>query len=222
MNKLTLTCALRRWAAGTGWVLASGCSALLPAPTPPAASYVLDGAPAGPANATPRPPSASAAAPTLLVQPPRAAAGFDNRHMVYVREPHRLDHFARSEWADTPARMLAPLIVAAVEGTGSFRAVVPAASGVAGELRLDTEIVRLQQEFGEAPSRVRFTLRAYVLDGATRRVIAWREFDQTVPATSDDPPGGVAAANRAVQAVLEGLAAFSTEAAAAARPATAR
>jgi len=30
-----------------------------------------------------------------------------------VREPHKLEYFAHSEWVDPPARMLAPLIVAA-------------------------------------------------------------------------------------------------------------
>lgn len=217
-----LTSTLWRWVAGLGLVLAGGCSALLPQAPPLPATYALDGARGERRDAAPRPSSAASAAPTLLVQPPRAGPGFDSRRMVYLREPYRLEHFAHSEWADTPAHMLAPLIVAAVESTGSFRAVVPAASGVAANLRLDTEIVRLQQDFGDRPSRVRFTLRAYVLDGATRRVIAWREFDHTAAAASDDPQGGVVAANLAVQVVLGRLAVFCTEAAALAPPATSR
>jgi len=60
---------------------------------------------------------------------------------------------------------------------------------------------------------VRFTLRAYLLDSTTRRVVAWREFDETVVSDSDDPYGGVVAANRAVQAVMHGLADFCAEAA---------
>jgi cholesterol transport system auxiliary component len=71
----------------------------------------------------------------------------------------------------------------------------------------------LQHEFDSPPSRVRFTLRAYVVDNATRRVLAWREFDETVPAATDDPDGGVVAANRAVQTVLEHLARLCAEAA---------
>jgi cholesterol transport system auxiliary component len=61
---------------------------------------------------------------------------------------------------------------------------------------------------------VRFTLRAYIVDNTTRRVLAWREFDETVPAASEDPYGGVVAANSAVQTVLENLSAFCAEAAA--------
>src|SRR5688572_10546198 len=53
------------------------------------------------------------AAPTLLVSPPQAAAGFDSPHMMYLREGGRLEYFAYNEWIDTPGRMLAPLIVVA-------------------------------------------------------------------------------------------------------------
>ena len=46
------------------------------------------------------------------------------------------------------------------------------------------------------------------------RVIATREFDETVAAESDDPYGGVVAADRAVHTVLEQLANFCAEPAA--------
>ena len=62
----------------------------------------------------------------------------------------------------------APLIVAAVESSGAFRAVVQTPSPAAGDLRLDTEIIRLQHEFLSASSRVRFTLRAYLVESARR------------------------------------------------------
>ena len=87
-------------------------------------------------------------------------------------------------------------------------AVVLTPSAAAGDLRLDTEIIRLQHEFGVLPSRVRFTLRANLVDNKTREVLAWREFDTSVAATSEDPYGGVVVANRAVGIVLENLAIF--------------
>ena len=149
----------------------------------------------------------------MIVNPPPAAAGFDSQRIIYVREAHKLEYFAHSEWVDPPARMLAPLLVAAVESSGAFRAVVLTPSAAAGDLRLDTEIIRLQHEFLTQPSRVRFTLRAYLVDNKTRRVLAWREFDAVVPAASENPYGGVVAANRAVQTVLEDLSAFCAEAA---------
>ena len=199
--------------AGVLVIAAGACSTLRPAATPNPSFYALEGAPAATAAAGPPKAAAASMAPTLIVNPPHAAAGFDSPHIMYVRETHKLEYFAHSEWVDTPARMLAPLLVAAVETTAAFRAVVPTPSAAAGDLRLDTEIIRLQQEFDSPPSRVRFTLRAYLVDDKTRRVLAWRDFEAAVPSASDDPYGGVVAANRAMQTVVEELAAFCAGAA---------
>jgi cholesterol transport system auxiliary component len=191
------------------------CSALQPSTTPPPTFYLLDnarsvqlppkqdGVPEVPQNAR----------LTLIVNPPRAAAGFDSQRIIYVREPHKLEHFAHSEWVDPPALMLGPLVVAAVQNSGAFSAVVLTPGAAVGDWRLDTEIIRLQHEFQTQPSRVRFTLRAYLVDSKTRRVLAWREFDDYAHAVSEDPYGGVVAANRVVQTVLDKLAVFCAESA---------
>ena len=203
----------RLGAAALLFALAGGCSALRPAATPQPSFYSLDSARIEASAATHAPATSSIAAPTLIVNPPHAASGFDSQRIIYVRAAHQLEYFAHSEWVDTPARMLAPLIVAAVENSGAFRAVVLTPSAAAGDLRLDTEIMRLQHDFGSQPSRVRFTLRAYIVDNTTRHVLAWREFDESVAAASEDPYGGVVAANRAVQSVLQQLASYCAEAA---------
>ncbi len=212
MNNLLFVHTHRIGLAAMVLMLAAGCAGLLPKPAAQPSFFSLDGARAGQGTAT-RTQTLSATAPTLIVNPPHAAAGFDSQRIIYVRDPHKLDYFARSEWIDTPARMLAPLIVAAIENGGAFRAVVQTPSPAAGDIRLDTEILRLQHNFAESPSRVRFTLRAYLVDNATRRVLASREFDESVAAASEDPYGGVVAANLAVQTVLEQLARFCAAAA---------
>lgn len=209
-NRISAVHFFRLLAAGLSLLALAACGTLRPAATPQAAFYSLEGA-QGAASAT-LSRQLPAAAPTLIVNPPHAAAGFDSSRIIYVREPHKLEYFAHSEWVDPPARMLAPLLVAAVENSGAFRAVVLTPSAATGDLRLETEIIRLQQEFRTQPSRVRFTLRAYLVEDKTRRVLAWREFDTAVPAASDDPYGGVVAANQAVQAVLKDLAAFCADA----------
>ncbi|MFM9925210.1 ABC-type transport auxiliary lipoprotein family protein [Variovorax sp. H27-G14] len=187
--------------------LVGGCAALFPNEVIPPAVYVLDGSPAL-LEANAHAVVAAATAPALIVNPTRSAPGFDSQHIVYVRVAHQLEHFAHNEWADTPARMLTPLIVSAIERTGRFRAAGASTSGIAAELRLDTEVLRLQQDFGETPSRVSLTLRATLSDNTTRQVISWQTFDETVPAASDDPYGGVVAANVAVQQVMAQLARY--------------
>lgn len=207
MNKLFFTGSGRILSAGLCLVALGGCGALKPTTTPHPAYYALDKVQSAAPAAMP------GAAPTLIINPPHATAGFASPRIIYVREAHKLEFFAQSEWIDPPARMLAPLLVAATANTGAFRAVVLTPSAAAGDLRLDTEIIRLQHEFGTLPSRVRFTLRANLVDNKTREVLAWREFDTSVAAASEDAYGGVVAANRAVATVLENVSAFCAEAA---------
>jgi cholesterol transport system auxiliary component len=217
--------------AGSGWrgitavfllLGLAACSALRPTATPATAFYALDGVqmPASVAATVTLP--TGLASQTLLINPPHASAGFDSTRIIYLREPHKLDYFALSQWVDPPARMLGPMLLAAIEQTGAVRAVVLMPAAAAGDLRLDTQIIRLQHEFQTQPSRVRFTLRATLLDDRTRQVLAWQEFDAVESAASEDAYGGVLAANRAVQTVVDELALFVAAKAGAAKivPAT--
>lgn len=206
MNQWISARQVGRLVAGGLTLMALGaCSLLQPSATPNPTYYSLEGLPGKPAVV------AAASAPTLIVSPPHAGAGHDSQRIIYVRDTFKLEHFAHSEWIEPPSRMLAPLLVAAIEKTGAFGAVVLTPSNAAGELRLDTEIIRLQQDFRTRPSTVRFTLRATLIDQNSRRVEAWREFDNSVPAGGEDPYGGVVAANRAVQITLDDLAGFCSE-----------
>nr|MDP2190885.1 ABC-type transport auxiliary lipoprotein family protein [Rhodoferax sp.] len=206
MNKTSITPMCRLVAASVSVLALCACSALVPPPTPPTSFYSLDST----RGAAPAP-APAAVALTLIVNPPHAAAGFDSSRIMYVREAHKLEYFAHSEWVDPPARMLGTLLVNAIENTGAFRAVALMPGATGGDLRLDTEIIRLQHEFLSQPSRVRFTLRAYLVDDKTRRVLVWREFEAAIAATSEDAYSGVVAANRAVQTVLDNLSQFLAE-----------
>lgn len=187
----------------------SGCAtSLLPTPAAPPALFTLSGgadAPEAPRTAAAVPARANA---TLVVNLPRATAGFDTTRIAYARRPLQIEYFAQSEWVDTPSNMLAPMMVRAIERTGAFHAVLGAPTSAAGNLRLESELVRLQQDFSDTPSRVRLTLRAALVDVATRRVVASREFDASAPASTDDSYGGVAAAQQAAGQVMNSLALF--------------
>jgi cholesterol transport system auxiliary component len=228
MNRplIAALCGWRLGGAALALLLASGCSALKPFTTPAQQPAVYSLA-ESPLSAATAPDRTAATALTLIVSAPHAAAGFDSPRMMYLRQPDQLQYFAHNEWIDTPARMLAPLIVSAVNARGAFRAVVQTPSPATGEMRLDTEILRLQHEFISVPSQIRLTLRAYLVETATRRVISSREFEATVAAPSEDPRGGVTAAHQAVNDVLKQLADFcartaTAEAARGVAPATAR
>ncbi len=147
----------------------------------------------------------------LAVSVPRARPGFDTSRMAYLRQPHELDYYAVNRWADTPARMLGPLLAQALEQTGSFRAVVLAPGSVPADIRLDTELIRLQQDFATRPSKVQFTLRAQLTDMIHKQVLAVKVFDETEDAAGDDAYGGVIAANKLLQRVLDQVSDFCIE-----------
>lgn len=168
-------------------------------------------------------PSSFLEMPTLMIGLPKANAGFDTKRIIYTRAPLQLEYFAKNEWIDTPARMLQPLLISAMEKTGSFKAVLPKHSSGKSDIRLESEIVQLIQIFNSKASdrkpgngktsQVQFTLRVTLIDNSTNTVIGHREFDEMVNAISDDPPGGVLAANQAVNTVLEKVSKFTQEAA---------
>jgi cholesterol transport system auxiliary component len=185
-------------------VLLGGCATLLPAPPPEPSLHLL----AATAPVAPYAPETARRDVVLEVAVPRAAPGFDTPRMAYVQKPYELDYFVAHRWAEAPARMLAPLLTQALERSGGFRAVVQAPTAVPADVRLSTEIVRLQQDFSVRPSRVEFVLRVQLVDVRARRVMATRSFDETAEAPSEDAAGGVTAANAALSRVLAQLVDF--------------
>lgn len=155
---------------------------------------------------------------TLEVGVPRAAPGFDTPRIAYVERPYAIDYYSRSEWADTPARMLGPLLAAAFERSGAFRAVVLAPTSALAELRVDVELVRLQQDFTIKPSRADLALRVQVVDARARHVLATLVVEETEPAATQDAYGGVAATNAALERALERTVTFVVGEASAIRP----
>jgi cholesterol transport system auxiliary component len=194
---------LRTWQAAGALALGlflGGCAALQPR-VESLTVYAL----------TAEPPRGAARTPSDLVIEialPRAWPGFDTAQMVYVDRPYELDYFAASRWTDTPPRMLEPLLAQALEQTGSFRTVIQAPSIVPADVRLDTEVVRLQQDFATRPSRVEITLHVQLTDLRARRVVASRVLGEAERAPSEDAAGGVAAANTALQRMLAQIAEF--------------
>lgn len=180
-------------------VLLAGCTALQAPHVESPHLYMLDARPA----INPLRPNSNL---VLAVSMPSAAPGFDTPQIAYQRLPHELEYFATHRWADTPPRMLRTLLTEALEPV--FSAIVAAPGMVSADIRLDTELVRLQQNFTAKPSRIELTLRAQLIDVKNKRVIAVKLFNEVENAASDDAYGGVIAANSALQRVLSQLAEF--------------
>lgn len=180
----------------------AGCATLRPTEAEPVRTYLLEAQFDRTEQVKPIP-------LVLTVSTPRAAPGYDTERMAFVRQPHRLEYFAKNRWAETPAKMLAPLLVRALEQRTGFKAVTSAGGMVKGDLRLDTEITLLQQEFTPSPSRLHMKLRVQLVEQASYRVLATQVFDAVEAAPADDPYGGVIAANRMLPRLLGQIADFA-------------
>jgi cholesterol transport system auxiliary component len=190
----------------------AGCTGVLPrAPESPPKTYLL---------APELPPrdrglrKQEGGEPTLLVSQPEAAAGYGTRRMAYLEQDYRLDQFADHEWVESPSAMLRPLLVTALRGNSAFGAVSEDAPGISADLRLDTLIEVLHQDFRSRPSLARVELRVRIVDPNERRVLATRVFSDTEIAPSDDAYGGVVAVNRILTRLLPQIADFAAETAA--------
>ncbi len=142
--------------------------------------------------------------PVLLVSQPQAEPGFESQRMVYVKRPYQLEYYAVNQWADTPVRMFAPLMVQALnQQNDTWRAVISLPSSIRGDYRLDTHGFLLQQEFLQQPSRVRVMVRTQLVDLKELTVLSTRAFEVVENAASENPYGGVQASNRAVAGLLD-------------------
>jgi len=151
---------------------------------------------------------------TILVAPMRAHPGFDTPRMAYVREPNQIAYYAYNRWVEAPARMLTPLVTQALDASQGFSAVVQSPGAVHTQLRLETELVSLTQDFSVKPSRMHLVLRAQLVDTQTQSIRGSRSFETQAPAGSEDARGGADAVNRALPEMLGRLAEWVAQASA--------
>jgi cholesterol transport system auxiliary component len=192
------------WVLGILLVL-TGCT-LPQDSSPPQQAYLLE------VSAFTPPPARRSSHKILLVTVSKEAAGFDSNRIAYTREPPKLDYYKDSVWSDTPAKMLLPILVRAFEGSSAFKAVVSPPSPVLANLRVDVDVIRLQQEFMTAPSRVRLTIRTKVVEMKSGHVLETRLFEAVEPAPSENAAGAARAANAAVQKILSEVVPFALRA----------
>ena len=179
----------------------AGCLSVPHNPQEPVHTFVLT-----PENLTgAADPQAKSGAGVLVVNVPQAQPGFESSGMAYIQRPYEISYYATHQWAETPSRMLQPLLVRTFERTGVWRAVMAMPTSVRGDDRLDVDQVVLVQEFLQRPSRVLVSLRAQLILLPSYQVIGVRRFEASEAAPTDDAYGGAMAANRALQVLLKDL-----------------
>ena len=156
------------------------------------------------------------AGPVLLVATPDARVGLRSRDIAYSREgaSRQLHYYAHHYWADTPAEMLRPLLVDALETSGAFSAIIDSTHGRLAALRLDTEIqwFDLRIDGDRLAGRVKIRVLIVNLTGNGRAILASDTLSAVVDAASNRPDRGVQALDEALSQVLGQLSRVSLDA----------
>jgi cholesterol transport system auxiliary component len=188
-----------------GTLLLAGCGFLQPVVEPPMTMLLLDRMPADVPRAARQLPA------SLLVYPPQAGPLVDTTRMAYTLRPHHLAYYSQNEWAESPPRMLHPLLVRVLDATGRFTSVlVPPRSGAAA-YALRSEVLELVQDYTQDPPVVRLVLRLQLADERGNRGVGTREIRVQEALREKTPYAGVAAANAAVVRALREVAGFVVE-----------
>lgn len=184
-------------------VLVSGCTLFSPIKTDTAKS-VLDNVPLDLPSEKPH-------SATLLVLVPETTPIYATTQMAYTRQAYQVAYFSQNEWAETPARMIQPLIVTALSNTHYFSEVLVSPHFGRHTFVLRTEILELKQDFTSEPAMLQLAMRFALSREGTGQVIATKESSVREPMRERTAHAGAVAANEAVARVLRELASFIIE-----------
>jgi cholesterol transport system auxiliary component len=193
---------------GTIWVamclcVLSGCALVSPVEVE-AKKHVLDKIPIDT-------PSEKTHPATLLVLAPETEPIYDTTQMAYMTRAHEVGYFSQNEWAETPSRMMQPLIVQTIRNTHRFSEVVSPPHFGHHTYALRTEIQELRQDFTSDPATLRLALRFQLSRETTNQLIATKELSVQEAMLEKTPYAGVVAANDATAKLLRELAKFIVE-----------
>jgi cholesterol transport system auxiliary component len=136
---------------------------------------------------------------SLLVMQPSAVDGYDTNQMLYVNKPFELSAFADNSWMSPPVTMLLPLMIRSIESSHYFYAVTSDLNASKTDYRLESQLIRLQQNFLVKPSQIQLIMRVMLIHSADSHVLATTTLYESIACPSDTPLGGVIAANQAAR-----------------------
>lgn len=145
---------------------------------------------------------------SLRVSATASAPGYGTTRMAYTTQPPRLDYFAYHEWADLPARMFAVMMETRLDASRLLGTVVTGSSDIRTDLRLDSELKSLRQDFTGGDSTLALEIKVSLVDVSRRSLLYTKTFSYTEATDGSGPEAGARAANRAADRFLAELTVF--------------
>lgn len=188
-----------------------GCSVVQGPARPTFRVFALEAEAEPAASERARSASATAAGGVIVVGLPQSGPGYATNGMAYSRGDREIEYYAAHRWADTPARMIAPLLQEALMATGAFEAVATMPTRVLGDAVLESEVLAFRQELSGDSPHFRASLRVTFISPGRGGRTGSRTLRVTEPLEDSGPVAGVAAANRAVARLVREAAEFCVE-----------
>lgn len=145
---------------------------------------------------------------SLRISQPESAPGLNTARMAYRTDPNRIDYFAYNEWVASPARMMASLMEDRLDDSGMFGSIVSASSDIRTDLRLDSRMLSLYQDFTGETSVVSLSVKVNLIDVSGRTLMNSEKFSYRVPVDERNAESGADAANQAANRFLDDLTRF--------------
>lgn len=142
---------------------------------------------------------------TILVSQSQAIPGYQTEEMLYSDKPYQISSFVKNSWISPPAGMITPLIAQSLEHSNFFFAVASGPDADKTDYRLDTQIIDFKQNFLIKPSQVDLVIQVYLTHVDDNRLISSQTFVMHTQCQSNNPYGGVVAANKTLQAFTKQL-----------------
>ncbi|MEW6133807.1 MAG: ABC-type transport auxiliary lipoprotein family protein [Pseudomonadota bacterium] len=143
---------------------------------------------------------------TLLLADTTAGAFYDTDGMAFSGRAGTRGYYQYARWSERSSKRFSDLLLGRLEREKIFAAVMQSGSSVRGDWLLMTDILDLHHDAAERPGVVRMELRAELVDLKTRRLLARKNFVQTVAVDSYDAVGAHKAFNQAATLMLNDIA----------------
>nr|WP_321456370.1 ABC-type transport auxiliary lipoprotein family protein [uncultured Cohaesibacter sp.] len=137
----------------------------------------------------------------LLVAIPTALKSLDSEMIVVRPDSAEITYFGDAQWSDNLPNVLQDKLVQTFENSNRIRSVVKPGDGVVVDYKLATSVRAFEVRDTSSPE-AHIALSVKIINDRTGRVVASRQFDATEPAGSATPAKGVAAMDKALNAVL--------------------
>lgn len=169
--------------------LLSGCS-ILPATEAPAKNNYLLLSPAT------QLPSRVHSNQVLYIGKVKSVSWLNTSKMAYQKNNDEIAYFELNQWAASLPELLQSVMLQSLQSQRGYRAVVSSPYSGQYDKRLDVNIVNFQQVFTQKPSVYLITLQMQLVDNHRGQIIRSKTITLSQKCVSDDPKGGVMAANQ--------------------------